>query len=36
VPGDAVHPALDAVRSAGHEAWVVGEITSGRGRAQMG
>ena len=36
VPGDAVQPALDAVRSAGHEAWVVGEITSGRGHAQMG
>ena len=36
VPGDAVNPALDAVRSAGHEAWVVGEITSGRGHAQMG
>ena len=36
VPGDAVQPALDAVRSAGHAAWVVGEITSGRGHAQMG
>jgi phosphoribosylformylglycinamidine cyclo-ligase len=36
VPGDAVPPALDAVRSAGHEAWVVGEITAGGGHAQMG
>jgi len=36
VPGDAVQPALDAVRSAGHEAWAVGEITSGRGYAHMG
>ena len=36
VPGDAVEHALDAVRSAGHEAWVVGEITSGHGHAQIG
>jgi phosphoribosylformylglycinamidine cyclo-ligase len=36
VPGDAVNPALDAVRSAGHQAWAVGEITSGRGHAHMG
>jgi len=36
VPGDAVRSALDAVRSAGHEAWVVGEIRGGRGRAMYG
>jgi phosphoribosylaminoimidazole (AIR) synthetase len=36
VPGDAVPAALDAVRAAGHEAWVVGEVTAGRGTAQMG
>jgi phosphoribosylformylglycinamidine cyclo-ligase len=36
VPGDAVRSALDAVRTAGHEAWVVGEITGGRGRAKFG
>jgi phosphoribosylformylglycinamidine cyclo-ligase len=36
VPGDAVPAALDAVRAAGHEAWVVGEVTTGRGHAQMG
>jgi phosphoribosylformylglycinamidine cyclo-ligase len=36
VPADAIPAALDAVRTAGHEAWVVGEITAGRGRAQMG
>jgi phosphoribosylformylglycinamidine cyclo-ligase len=35
VPGDAVHAALDAVRSAGHDAWVVGEITPGHGRVTM-
>ena len=36
VPGDAVRSALDTVRSAGHEAWVVGEITGGRGRTMFG
>jgi len=36
VPGDAVHTALAAVRATGHEAWVVGEITGGRGRAMFG
>jgi phosphoribosylformylglycinamidine cyclo-ligase len=36
VPGDAVPPALDVVRAAGHEAWAVGEIAPGRGHAQMG
>ena len=32
VAGEAVHPALDAVRSAGHEAWLVGAVIDGRGR----
>ena len=36
VPGDAVHTAVSAVRTAGHETWVVGEITDGRGRARFG
>jgi phosphoribosylformylglycinamidine cyclo-ligase len=36
VPGDAVRTALDAVRTTGHEAWVVGEVTAGRGRAMFG
>ena len=36
VPGDAAHAALDGIRSVGHDAWVVGEITAGHGRAQMG
>jgi phosphoribosylformylglycinamidine cyclo-ligase len=36
VPGDAVRSALAAVRSAGHDGWVVGEITGGRGRAMFG
>jgi phosphoribosylformylglycinamidine cyclo-ligase len=36
VPGEATAPALAAVRAAGHEAWLVGEITAGRGNAQMG
>jgi phosphoribosylformylglycinamidine cyclo-ligase len=36
VPGHAVPPAVNAVRAAGHQAWVVGEITAGRGLAQMG
>jgi phosphoribosylformylglycinamidine cyclo-ligase len=36
VPGDAVRTALAAVRATGHEAWVVGEITGGQGRAMFG
>jgi phosphoribosylformylglycinamidine cyclo-ligase len=36
VPGDAAPAALDGIRSAGHEAWIVGEITAGHGRAHMG
>jgi phosphoribosylformylglycinamidine cyclo-ligase len=35
VPADAIHAALDAIRAAGHEAWAVGEITSGHGRVTM-
>lgn len=35
VPGDAVDAALDAVRSAGHEAWAVGEITAGHGGVSL-
>ena len=36
VPGDAVQPALDSARAAGHEAWLVGDITDGRGKAFFG
>jgi phosphoribosylformylglycinamidine cyclo-ligase len=32
VAGSDVHPALDAVRSGGHEAWLVGAIEEGHGR----
>jgi phosphoribosylformylglycinamidine cyclo-ligase len=28
--------AVDAVRSAGHDAWVVGEIVAGHGRVHVG
>jgi phosphoribosylformylglycinamidine cyclo-ligase len=35
VPGDAPRAAIDAVRAAGHEAWVVGEIIPGHGRVTM-
>jgi phosphoribosylformylglycinamidine cyclo-ligase len=33
VDGSDVHRALDAVRSAGHEAWLVGAVVDGHGRA---
>ena len=33
VPPDAVRAALDGVRSAGHEAWLVGRVIDGQGRA---
>jgi phosphoribosylformylglycinamidine cyclo-ligase len=36
VPGGAVHAALDAARTAGHEAWFVGDITDGTGKAFFG
>jgi phosphoribosylformylglycinamidine cyclo-ligase len=35
VPGDGVRTALDVVRAAGHEAWVVGELVAGDGRVMM-
>jgi phosphoribosylformylglycinamidine cyclo-ligase len=35
VPSDEVFRALDAVRGLGHEAWSVGEIVDGHGRAQV-
>ena len=35
VPGHAAHDALDAVRASGHDAWVVGEVTTGHGRVTM-
>jgi len=30
-----VHQTLDTVRSAGHEAWEVGEIVAGHGAARV-
>jgi len=33
VPAGDAHRALDAIRAAGHESWLVGEIVAGRGRA---
>jgi phosphoribosylformylglycinamidine cyclo-ligase len=35
VPGDEQFPALDRIRGAGHEAWVVGEVVSGKGNAGL-
>jgi phosphoribosylformylglycinamidine cyclo-ligase len=35
VPGDSVHRALDAVRSAGNEAWLVGAVVDGHGRVVL-
>jgi phosphoribosylformylglycinamidine cyclo-ligase len=35
VPGAAGQAAVDAVRAAGHEAWIVGEIIPGHGRVTM-
>ncbi len=35
VPADEVFRALDAVRAAGVEAWAVGEIVDGHGRAHV-
>jgi phosphoribosylformylglycinamidine cyclo-ligase len=32
VAGDAAEKAVDVVRAAGHDAWIVGEITDGHGR----
>ena len=36
VPRDSVHTALETARTAGHDAWVVGEITGGHGLAIFG
>jgi phosphoribosylformylglycinamidine cyclo-ligase len=35
VPADRVEAGLDSVRSAGHDAWLVGEILEGRGRVEI-
>jgi phosphoribosylformylglycinamidine cyclo-ligase len=35
VPGDEVFRSLDAVRAAGHDAWAVGEVVDGHGRAHL-
>jgi phosphoribosylformylglycinamidine cyclo-ligase len=35
VPPDAVEPALDTVRTAGHEAWAIGRIVDGHGRVTL-
>jgi phosphoribosylformylglycinamidine cyclo-ligase len=35
VPARDAHDALDAVRAAGQEAWIVGEVSEGRGRVSI-
>ena len=35
VAADGVHQALDAVRAAGHDAWLVGAVTQGRRRVRL-
>jgi phosphoribosylformylglycinamidine cyclo-ligase len=35
VPADEVFRALDSVRAVGHDAWVVGEVVDGHGRAHV-
>jgi len=35
VPHDAAERSLDVVRSGGHDAWIVGEIVDGHGRARV-
>jgi phosphoribosylformylglycinamidine cyclo-ligase len=35
VPHDAAETAQDTIRAAGHNAWIVGEIVDGRGRARV-
>jgi phosphoribosylformylglycinamidine cyclo-ligase len=35
VPGDVAERALDVVRSGGHDAWIVGEVVDGHGRAHV-
>ena len=35
VPADAALHAVDVVRAAGHDAWLVGEIVDGHGRVHL-
>jgi phosphoribosylformylglycinamidine cyclo-ligase len=35
VAGDAAEKAVDVIRAAGHDAWIVGEVTDGHGRARV-
>ena len=35
VAADAAEPALDVVRSEGHDAWIVGEVVEGHGRVRV-
>jgi phosphoribosylformylglycinamidine cyclo-ligase len=35
VAGDSAERALDAVRAGGHDAWIVGEVVEGHGRARV-
>jgi phosphoribosylformylglycinamidine cyclo-ligase len=35
VPGDDVHPAIDAIRTGGHDAWLVGAVVDGHGRVAI-
>jgi phosphoribosylformylglycinamidine cyclo-ligase len=35
VPSAAVHAALDRLRAAGHESWIVGEVVPGRGHVHL-
>jgi phosphoribosylaminoimidazole (AIR) synthetase len=35
VPPDTALHALDVARSAGHDAWLVGEVTDGHGRVHV-
>jgi hypothetical protein len=35
VADDAAEKAVDVVRAAGHDAWIVGEIDDGHGRARV-
>jgi phosphoribosylformylglycinamidine cyclo-ligase len=35
VEGDAAEKAVDVIRAAGHDAWIVGEIAEGHGRARV-
>ena len=35
VAGDEAEPALDVIRSEGHDAWIVGEVVDGHGRVRV-